>query len=223
MDGAPGTIVELPATDVPGDAPSGPGGDDHPMRIMTRRAAGLLEPPWDDAARREVAAFFDDLAPEWHTRTSSMRTAVVADALDRGDVGGGTLALEVGSGIGVYSGMLAARFGTVLALEIAAEMLARAPAAPAHRVLADAAHLPVAAGRADAVVLVNAFLFPDEVDRVLAPGGVVVWINSSGAQTPIHLRADEVAAALPGSWSGTASTAGAGTWCVLRRATPTAG
>jgi SAM-dependent methyltransferase len=213
-----GTLVELPGVDVPGHAPSGLGGDDHPMRIMTRRAAGLLAPPWDDVARQEVAAFFDDLAPEWHTRSSPERTAVVEDALQRGDVGGGTLALEVGSGIGAYSGMLAARFGTVLALEIAAEMLALAPAAPAHRVLADAATLPVAAGRADAVVLVNAFLFPAEVDRVLAPGGAVVWVNSSGAQTPIHLRADEVVAALPGHWEGTSSAAGAGTWCVLRRA-----
>ena len=193
------------------------------MRVMTRRAAGLAGPAWDAAARREVAAFFDDLAPEWHTRSSPERTAVVVDALARGGVGGGGLALEVGSGIGAYSGLLAARFEVVLALEIAAEMLALAPRGPAHRVLADAACLPVADGRADAVVLVNAFLFPDEVDRALAPGGSVVWVNSSGAQTPIHLRADEVADALPGPWEGTTSTAGVGTWCVLRRAGATQG
>ena len=222
MDGAGGELVELPAADVPGQGTSGPGGEDHPMRIMTRRAAGLLEPPWDDAARGEVAAYFDDLAPEWHTRSSSERHATVLDALERGAVAGGALALEVGSGIGAYSSLLAERFADVVALEISAEMLARAPAAPAHRVLADAVAVPVGDGRADAVVLVNAFLFPAEVDRVLAPGGVVVWVNSSGATTPIHLRSDEVAAALPGSWSGTSSQAGVGTWCVLRRATPPA-
>ena len=66
-------------------------------------------------------------------------------------------------------------------------------------------------------MLVNCFLFPDEVDRVLAPDGVVVWVNSSGAETPIHLPSDDVVAALPGPWEGVQSTAGLGTWCVLRR------
>ena len=51
-------------------------------------------------------------------------------------------------------------------------------------------------------MLVNCFLFPDEVDRVLAPDGVVVWVNSSGAETPIHLPSDDVVAALPGSLGG---------------------
>ena len=67
-------------------------------------------------------------------------------------------------------------------------------------------------------MLVNCFLFPDEVDRVLAPDGVIVWVNSSGAETPIHLPSDDVVAALPGRWEGVQSTAGLGTWCVLRRA-----
>ena len=65
-------------------------------------------------------------------------------------------------------------------------------------------------GAAAAVVLVNCFLFPDEVDRVLAPDGVVVWVNSSGAETPIHLPPDDVVAALPGRWEGVQSTAGVG-------------
>ena len=59
-------------------------------------------------------------------------------------------------------------------------MLLRAPAEPGHRVLADGARLPLADGAASAVVLVNCFLFPAEVDRVLGPDGVVVWVNSSG-------------------------------------------
>ena len=71
---------------------------------------------------------------------------------------------------------------------------------------------------ADAVVLVNCFLFPAEVDRVLAPDGVVVWVNSSGAETPIHLPAEDVVEALPGQWAGVQSGAGIGIWCVLRRA-----
>lgn len=61
------------------------------------------------------------------------------------------------------------------------------------------------------------FLFPDEVECVLAPGGCVVWVNSSGEATPIHLLPDEVAEALPGTWEGTGARAGTGLWTVLRR------
>ena len=76
--------------------------------------------------------------------------------------------------------------------------------------LADGSRLPLAAGAAAAVVLVNCFLFPEEVDRVLAPDGVIVWVNSSGPETPIHLPPDDVAEALPGRWTGVESTAGLG-------------
>ena len=37
-----------------------------------------------------------------------------------------------------------------------------------------------------------------EVERVLSRGGAVVWVNSSGEQTPIHLSPEDVRAALPG-------------------------
>ncbi len=99
-------------------------------------------------------------------------------------------------------------------------MLRLAPADVGHRVLADGSRLPLAAGAADAVVLVNCFLFPDEVDRVLAPDGVVVWVNSSGAETPIYLPPDDVVAALPGRWDGRGEHRRPGrSWCVLRRST----
>jgi len=215
-----GTLTELPSIEIPGHEPAGFGTDEHPMRIMTRRAAGLHPPGWDDAARAEVAAFFDDLAPVWHTRTSPQRDAVVADALARGlpsDLDGGDVCVELGSGIGAYTAMLATRWRRVLATEVAMDMLRLAPAAPGHRVLADGARLPLADGAAAAVVLVNCFLFPAEVDRVLAPHGVVVWVNSSGVDTPIHLPPSDVVAALPGRWSGVHSQAGIGIWAVLHR------
>ncbi len=123
---------------------------------------------------------------------------------------GGDVCVELGSGIGAYTPSLASRWGRVLATEVSLEMLRLAPAEVGHRVLADGARLPLAGGAAAAVVLVNCFLFPDEVDRVLAPDGVVVWVNSSGAETPIHLPSDDVVAALPGRWEGVQSTAGLG-------------
>jgi hypothetical protein len=55
------------------------------------------------------------------------------------------------------------------------------------------------------------------VARVLAPDGCLVWVNTSGEQTPIYLPADDVVAALGDGWTGVASEAGTGTWCVARR------
>lgn len=217
----PGALTALDPIEIPGHLPSGLGSPDHPMRIMTRRAAGLHPGAWDDAARAEVAAFFDELAPVWHTRTSPERDAVVDDALSRGlppRTRGGSVCVELGSGIGAYTPALCARWPTVLPIEVSLEMLRRAPADVGHRVLADGSRLPLVTGTADAVVLVNCFLFPSEVDRVLARNGLVVWVNSSGAETPIHLSSTDVVAALPGKWAGVESAAGVGTWCVAWRA-----
>lgn len=214
-------LTELEPTEIPGHQPSGLGSDDHPMRVMTRRAAGLAPGGWDDAARAEVAAFFDALAPSWESRTTPERAAVVTDCLERGlppDLDRAGVCVEVGSGTGAYTAALAERWATVLAVEVSLEMSRRAPAAPGHRVIADGARLPLADGAAAAVVLVNAFLFPAEVERVLGPGGVVVWVNSSGPETPIHLPAGELVATLPGRWDAVHSRAGAGTWAVARRA-----
>ena len=191
------------------------------MRTATRRAAGLGAEGWTGELRKQVEGYFDDLAGEWHTRSSSQRTAVVMDALVRGldpihaRVG---LAVEVGSGIGTYSNLLAERFATVLAVDLSLAMLRLAPIGPARRTQADGSALPVADSSAAAIVLINAFLFPAEVARVLSPDGALVWVNSSGEHTPIYLSVDDLVAALPGEWTGTASRAGEGHWCVLRRA-----
>lgn len=211
-------ITELPAIEIEGHTPSGLGGPDHPMRHVTRRAAGLEPGGWDAEVRSTVSNVFDMLADDWHTRTSPARSAIVADVLERGGPFG-RVAAEIGSGIGTYSALLAGTFDLVVACDLAWEMLVRSPAQPAPRVRADASRLPLPDGSVDAVVLVNMFLFPDEVDRVLARGGALVWVNSSGDQTPIHLLPDEVAGVLPGSWSGVSARAGAGLWCVLRRDT----
>ena len=190
------------------------------MRIATRRAAGLDADGWTPDLRDSVEDYFDDLADEWHTRSSPERMAVVTDALSRGlgQVGApvGT-AVEVGSGIGAYSRLIAERFGRVIAIDLSLEMLKRAPDGPAHRVQADGASLPVGDSSAAAIVLINAFLFPAEVERALAPDGTLVWVNSSGEQTPIYLSVDDLIARLPGEWTGAASRAGEGHWCVLRR------
>jgi ubiquinone/menaquinone biosynthesis C-methylase UbiE len=214
-------IQRLPPLAIAGHRSSGLGAPDHPMRIATRRAAGLDAGGWTAELREEVEDFFDGLANEWHTRSSPERTAVVVDALSRGidpiDLPAG-IAVEVGCGIGTYSNLLAVRFATVVAVDLSLPMLKLAPRGPAHRVHADGARLPLRDSSVAAVVLINAFLFPREVDRVLSPGGALVWVNSSGEQTPIYLSVEDLVAQLPGEWTGTSSRAGEGHWCVLTRA-----
>jgi len=53
---------------------------------------------------------------------------------------------------------------------------------------------------------------------VLAADGVLIWVNSIGDRTPIHLSAERIAQALTGSaqFEVTASTARWGTWVVAR-------
>ena len=82
---------------------------------------------------------------------------------------------------------------------------------------ADAAHLPLDDHAVTVAVLVNMLLFPWELDRVIAPGGVLVWLSSRGPATPIHLTPEQVAAAMPGRWGGMAGQHGTGIWTVLRR------
>lgn len=190
--------------------------DDHPMRQVTRQvAAGAAG--WDDDRRRKVAELFDDLAPVWHTREVPGRYDALEDALDRGEVPTDRPTLELGSGTGLATPMLAERFGRLVAVDLSMEMLRRAPADAAPRIRADSSRLPVADGAVDVLLVINMLLFPEEMTRVLAHGGVLVWVNTSGGDTPIHLPAEAVMEALPGGWDGVASEAGTGTWLAARR------
>lgn len=210
------SLRELDRLDPPVTDPSGPGGPDHPMRKVTLQVA--FDPDgWTPERRTKVAGLFDSLAPEWHTRDGPGRHAPLVDALDRGEVPGDGLCLELGSGVGITTALLAERFDVVHALDLSMEMLRRSPASSGPRVLGDSSHLPYPDRSARAIVCQNMLLFPAEVDRVLATGGVLVWVNTSAEHTPIHLSAAEVERALPGSWDVVASSAGRGTWAVARR------
>jgi len=188
-------------------------GANSPMREVTRQVA--FDDAWDTDRAAKVRDLFDGMAADWHNRISINRGVPVLDALARGDVPKG-LALELGSGLGDKTPVLTEQLGQTIAVDLAMNMLTRAPQ-DSTRVCADAARLPFRDGLASSVVLINALLFPAEVDRVLAPHGAVVWVNTSGEHTPIHLSADELCDALPGSWAGVASRADRGTWAVVSR------
>jgi hypothetical protein len=192
-------------------------GPDHPMRKVTRQVA-FERDAWTPERAAKVAKLFDTMAPEWGARTTRERQDVLRDALARGTLGGRDCCIEIGSGTGSSTPDLASAWARVVALDLSREMLRHAAPEPGLRVQGDAAKLPLPDACANAVVLVNALLFPNEVDRVLARGGAVVWVNSLGDRTPIHLPADDVAKALPGAWTGVCAEAAWGTWCTLRRA-----
>ena len=196
------------------------GNEGHPMRLVTRELA--RDPgSWTAGRQAEVAEVFDSLASEWTDRYTAdpPRLDALRDALDRapGLVGAtpGGRCLDVASGSGVATDLLAERLGRVVALDLSAAMLASSPAGA--KVQADAAAVPLATGSIDVVVLMNALLFAAEMDRVLAPAGRLLWVSTWGDDTPIWLPVEEVVAALPGRWEGVAGAAGPGTWAVLHR------
>jgi SAM-dependent methyltransferase len=190
-------------------------GPDHPMRRVTREVA--FEGGWSPERARKVADLFDALAPEWHTRASEARDEPLRDALTRGGLPEQGLCVELGTGTGHGSRLLAERYPRLLAVDLSLEMLRRRPPGLGHAVRADAAQLPLRGGAAEVLVLVNMLLFPAEAARVLAPRGALLFVSSLGDRTPIYLSAEDVAAALGGGFEGVASEAGWGTWCVLRR------
>ena len=192
-------------------------GPDHPIRQVTRAAA--FGGAWSDEDADRIAAAFDSMAAEWSIRhVDQFRAAPLLDAIDRGGVPTDVRWIELGSGTGAGCVALDGRVDEHISLDLSFQMLAHAPE-HSPRVQADSSRLPLADDSADVVLMINMILFPVEVDRILRPGGHVVWVNTLGDQTPIHLPPSDVAAALPGDWHGTTSYAGTGLWAVIQRVT----
>ena len=176
---------------------------------------------WHGDRKQKIAELFDALAPEWHTRGGEDRLRPTADSLERGSVPAGGTVVEIGSATGLQTPLLLEIFDFVISVDLSAEMLALSPRRErVALVRADAAELPVADHGADGIVCVNAFLFPTEYARVLAPGGRIVFVSTSGDQTPIYLSPEDVVAALEpalGPVHATSSAHGWGTWTVATR------
>ena len=192
----------------------------HRMREVTELVAG--QGTWDAGMVDEVRVLFDSLAPEWTvTRDHPDRNLPLVDALDRGGVEGRT-AVELGAGTCISARALSGRFERLVAIALSREMLAHAVDAAPPLVCADASCLPLANSAVDVLVLQNMFLFPVEVDRCLAGEGSLVWVNSRGSETPIHLPTAAVVASMESvtgsAWRAVTSMVGEATWAVVRRA-----
>jgi SAM-dependent methyltransferase len=166
-----------------------------------------------------MAERFDQLAPDWDAERGSYRPAPLGDALARGGQWPAGSCLEVGSGTGVLTELLLAVWPAVVCVDLSWGMLARGSSG--WRVQADAARLPVADAAVAAVVIGDAPLFAAETVRVLAPDGVVVWVNALGRQAPFYLPTSIVVEALASAagieWEALESEAFWGSWAVLRR------
>ena len=208
-------VVVPPVGEEPRDIGTG-----HPMREITELVA--RDPSaWTPALAERVAGFFDELAPQWQAETSARSQVALGDLLACVD-GLRSPVVEVGAGTGAGTAALAARFDHVVAGDLSSEMLTRFPATLASRVRLDGSQLPFADGSVATLVCVNMFLFADEVHRVLAADGSLVWVNSIGVCTPIHLSAERVAEVLGAEFEVVVSRAGWGTWAVASRRPPSA-
>jgi ubiquinone/menaquinone biosynthesis C-methylase UbiE len=138
---------------------------------------------------------FDRIAPIWDLNRSPEAFASLEAALDSLEAPPRQV-LDVGTGTGSAAFIVAERFpaAQIVGVDLAGGMLAEArrkiPTGLADRVRfdeADAERLPFADASFDLVTLANMIPFFDELARVLAPGGTIVFSFSAGPQTPIYV------------------------------------
>ena len=135
-----------------------------------------------------MRGMFDEIAPVWDCGRSPDAFAPVEAALER--VSQPKRALDLGTGTGTVALMVAQRFpkAEVVGADLSPGMLIEArrktPPELADRVRfdeADAERLPYGDEWFDLVTLANMIPFFDELDRVVAPGGWVVFGWSVGS------------------------------------------
>jgi SAM-dependent methyltransferase len=144
--------------------------------------------------RGPMRGMFDRIAPVWDQGRSPEAFAPVEAALDL--VPEPSRALDLGTGTGAVAFKVAQRFpkaevvGADLSPRMLIEARRRTPPELADRIQfdeADAERLPYPDEWFDLVTLANMIPFFDELDRVVAPGGWVVFGWSGGPQTPIYV------------------------------------
>ena len=190
-----------------------------PGQERARRLA-LRPGTWDRQEAAAMRAGFDAAAGDWEVSRGGYRRPVLADALSRGGLFRPGRAVEIASGTGLLTPLIAQVSPEVIAVDLSGGMLARSAASG--RVQADAARLPLADGCAAAVIIGDGPLFAAEVARVMAAGAVLVWSNALGDGAPFFVPAEILAqvmtAATGHPWDAVRSQAHWGSWAVLRPA-----
>jgi ubiquinone/menaquinone biosynthesis C-methylase UbiE len=170
---------------------------------------------------------FDALAGRWDAIRDPSHLAPYDAALEA-VVPPPHAALDVGTGTGDGAFVLARRFpeAQVVGVDLAPEMLARAerktPAELRDRVRfeqGDASALPYGDGTFQLVAHANAIPFFDEIERLVAPGGQVLFAFSAGPETPIYVTPERLRSELArrGFTEFAEFAAGAGTALLARK------
>ena len=149
--------------------------------------------------RRPLRTMFDGLAPSWETRIGEHHLWALDLALE--GVPSPRRVLDLGTGTGVVAIALAERYpeAQVVGLDISPGMIEEArrklPTELAGRVgfgVGDAAALAYPDGDFELVVLSNMIPFFDELARVVAPEGTLVFSSSRGDETPIYVAPERL-------------------------------
>jgi SAM-dependent methyltransferase len=192
------------------------------LNASTHRSRAALErvlvDPHDDAAYEALAAAYDEMAPEWTewARDQHWYAASVAAGLAHAQPV--SWIVEVGCGTGQATGILSGIGAFVVATDVNSSMLLGAPAlAHTAYVQADVRHLPFADGSVPLLVGLNGVPHIPEFQRVVAPGGQILWCTSFAEGTPLYVSPDRFADMLGPEWTAEAGYAGHGDWVLALR------
>jgi SAM-dependent methyltransferase len=147
--------------------------------------------------RRATRKQFDTLAPVWDARRDPSAFAPVTAAFEAIPVPP-QRALDLGTGTGSVARLVAERFpeaevtGADLSERMIDEARAKTDGDRVRYVVADARRLPFEDGAFDLVTLGNMIPFFDELTRVVAPGGRVLFAFSAGPATPIYVASERL-------------------------------
>lgn len=151
--------------------------------------------------RRPLRRAFDRLAPVWDEMRLPDSFAPVESALAALPERPRNV-LDLGTGTGSVAQLVAERYpeAEVTGVDVSARMIdvARAKRTRVRFEVADAERLPYDEGAFDLVTLGNMIPFFDELARVTAPRGHVLFAFSGGDQTPIYVPSERLRAELAG-------------------------
>ncbi|MFI6941174.1 class I SAM-dependent methyltransferase [Streptomyces sp. NPDC050418] len=191
----------------------------HPSRHAQRQVLdGQLggEEGWS-----RLRTIYAEQAPEWRdwTQLQPGYAQSVADGLR--EVKDAPWAVEVCCGTGEATSEVRARFTKVVACDVNLAMLrGRDTGAPQDGVVwiaADVRSLPFADRSVPLMVALNGVFNPEEIERVIVPGGQVLWCTSFREGTPLYVSPGEMGDRLGSGWTGRTGLSGFGQWTLLTR------